>query len=78
MLEAEMYRKLAKDCIDRAQNTQDEDAAAGMIRPAQFWMSKADDIERKFLRAVDSSAPTNKASWTTQLTGETVSIRMAR
>jgi hypothetical protein len=78
MLDAEMYRKLANDCIDRAQNTQDEDAAAGMIRLAQFWMSKADDIERKFPRAEDALAPTNKASWTTHLTGETASRWMAR
>jgi hypothetical protein len=46
-----MYRKLANDCIDRARNAQDDDAAAGMIRLGQFWMSKADDIERKFLDA---------------------------
>jgi hypothetical protein len=51
MLETEMYRKLANDCIDRAQHARDDDAAAGMIRLAQFWMSKADDIDRKVERA---------------------------
>jgi len=50
MLEAEMYRKLANDCIDRARQVRDDDAAAGIIRLAQFWMSKADNIERKFMR----------------------------
>ena len=45
--ESDMYRKLANDCIDRAQISRDNDAAAGLIRLAQFWLAKAGDIDHR-------------------------------
>jgi hypothetical protein len=41
-----MYRKFANDCIDRAQSAPDFDAAAGLIRMAQYWLAKADSPDR--------------------------------
>lgn len=61
-LEVEMYRKFANDCIDRAQSARDGDTAAGMIRLAQFWLAKSDEIDRSPV----SSAPTN-TNWVAQL-----------
>lgn len=54
-LEVEMYRKFANDCLDRAQSARDGDTAAGMIRLGQFWLAKADDIDRSLVFSV----PTN-------------------
>ena len=44
-LEAQMYRKFANDCIARAQIADDPDTAAGLIRLAQYWLSKAGDLQ---------------------------------
>jgi hypothetical protein len=46
MTEVEMFRKLANDCIDRAQSTQDLDAAAGLLRLAEFWLAKSETMDQ--------------------------------
>jgi hypothetical protein len=63
-LDGEMYRKFANDCIDRAQRTQDDDAAAGLIRLAQFWLTKADKIDGNLVLSRDVSASSTHAGAT--------------
>lgn len=58
MLDVEMYRKFANNCIDRAQSARDDDVAAGFIRMAQFWLAKADNIDRNFVPNRGFSAST--------------------
>src|SRR5690349_3126373 len=40
-----LYRKLAADCVDRAGEALNPEAAEGIMRLCEFWLAKADQVE---------------------------------
>jgi hypothetical protein len=41
MEDAEIYRRLAPDCVERARANADAEAAAGLLRLSRYWLQKA-------------------------------------
>jgi hypothetical protein len=57
MNDADIYRKLSANCLERARLSSDPDAMAGLIRLGQHWLRKAIDAGgHDDKNAVDRSA----------------------
>jgi hypothetical protein len=46
-MEADLYRKLAGDCINQAERSSDLEAKTNIIKLAHFWLEKAERAEAK-------------------------------
>jgi len=56
MEDAEIYRKFAADCVERAHANAEPDTVAGLLRLSQYWLGKALKAERTSSDGRDAGA----------------------